>query len=107
MDLRPKKGKLVQAPEDAVNQTGLTPEVISQRAVTIIEQILKHPEYTPITDRLTPEDKTFLRDMIGKWQMYGQRLIVTGRQLFWLRDCRDKLDEPQGTRRPPEGRDEL
>ena len=36
-------------------------------------------------------DYGFLLDMQGKVKQYGAGLVVNGRQLFWLRDIKDKL----------------
>lgn len=40
---------------------------------------------------LSERDYNFLCDMRQKLKIYGRGLVVTGRQLFYLRDVKDKL----------------
>ncbi len=37
------------------------------------------------------KDNKFVQDMIGKFEQYGSRAMVSAAQLFYLRDLKDRL----------------
>jgi hypothetical protein len=57
------------------------------RVAISILTMLEMVSHTDMRD----EDKEFVLDMLEKRAMYGAALLVTGRQLFWLRDVKDKM----------------
>ena len=67
--------------------TGQTPERRNEEALKII-QMLKYNTYDGI-----PEDneRKFINQMISMYDRYnGQKVFVTSKQLFWLRDLKEK-----------------
>lgn len=46
-------------------------------------------------DLITDRDRTFVADMRQKWAQYGEGLVVSPRQLFWLRDLKDKQEQAE------------
>lgn len=62
-----------------------TPEAI------MLLNLIGKPDREEVQTHLNQQEYTFLVDMYEKWSQYGRGLVVTGRQLFYLRDVKDKL----------------
>jgi hypothetical protein len=67
-------------------QSGGTPEQRLAEAQRIMEIISDLP-----TEQLSQRDEDFLTEMQDRLDQYGERCMVSTKQLFWLRDIKGKL----------------
>lgn len=68
------------------------PALINTPECLDLIRMMGEPRYA-LESNLSPRDYTFYCDMHAKAKQYGGGLVVTGRQLFWLRDIKDRLVE--------------
>ena len=66
------------------NDTGQTPERRTQEAQDLIGML------RPCMDDMTLKEQRFVNETIERFAEYGVRTIVSVKQLFYLRDIRDK-----------------
>ncbi len=78
-------GRGQQAMSGLGQETGGTPDERLAEAKRLLEIIGDHLE------QLSPKEQGFVEDMQGRIEEYGNSAIVSGKQLFWLRDIKDGI----------------
>ena len=64
-------------------ETGGDAVARAKEAKELVDMILPHSE------ELSPKEQRFIEQTAERLDQYGEKTIISGKQLFWLRDIKD------------------
>lgn len=67
------------------DDSGQTPERRTEEAQNLVEMLEDHE------DEMSPSDRNFYRSTAERFKQYGLRTTISVKQLFWLRDIKDRV----------------
>ncbi|HXN71602.1 MAG TPA: hypothetical protein VN861_03505 [Candidatus Acidoferrales bacterium] len=91
----PKRVSMTPTPQPSLGKgigqvTGGTAQSDTERAITLLKMIGSCP-WDEDDGPLDGRTRDFIRAQFERYEVYGVSYVVTGKQLHWLSDAKDKL----------------